>query len=358
MRTQEFDYDLPPELIAHTPAPRRDASRLIVLDRQHGSIAHRRFVDLLDYVREGDVLVLNNSRVIPARLRAIKPTTGGHVELLLLEESSVNDWWVMMKPAKRVRVGAELQICKRCGTPSPVTAVLRERNNEGHCRIEFRATPNIVGELDELGEVPLPPYIPRGDPRDDNEDRVRYQTVFAGPPGSAAAPTAGLHFTPELLDAARMRGARVRFVTLHVGLGTFAPVKAEDLDDHVMHEERFHLGAETAAELNTAKSRGSRIIACGTTSLRVLETIAASLDGPWREQSGRTRLFVRPPFHFRVVDALLTNFHLPRSSLLVLACAFAAPGGHTGRELVMSAYASAIRGRYRFFSYGDAMLIL
>ena len=406
MRPADFHYDLPPELIAQHPAPHREDARLLVLHRADGRREHRRFPDLLDYLRAGDLLVLNNSRVLPARLRGRKPASGGEVEVLLVEENAPNDWWAMLRPGKRVRPGTPIEFVPAAegigprtrdqgpGTtdqgrrtanielptsnfqlrpppfalrPSPshvrLTAVVVAKNAEGHYRLRFEGTADVRGELDNYGEVPLPPYIERSD-GPSAADRDRYQTVFAEPPGSVAAPTAGLHFTTALLDRIRARGVHVAFVTLHVGLGTFAPIKAAQLADHVMHEESFEVPAETAAAVPAARRYGRRVIAVGTTSVRVLESVDWSVvpAGPPPEGSasirGRTRLFIHPPRRFQVVDALVTNFHLPASTLLMLVCAFAAPGETQGRELVLQTYAEAVRERYRFFSYGDAMLIL
>ncbi len=358
MRTADFDYPLPPELIAQRPAPRRDAARLLVLERRTGGLEHRRFPELLAYLRAGEVLVLNDSRVIPARLRARKPPGGGAVEVLLCEEAAPNDWWVMLRPGKRVRTGTHLEFCPaRSGTGPRLTATVREKNAEGLYRLVFEGA-DVRAALEDFGEVPLPPYIERaGTPWP--EDRERYQTVYARQPGSVAAPTAGLHFTAELLEAIRARGVAVHSVTLHVGPGTFAPVKAARVEDHVMHEEVYELPEATAAAVNAARAAGRRVVAVGTTSVRVLESAAATApNGRLAPGRGRTRLFIYPPYRFRVVDALLTNFHLPESTLLMLVCAFAAPGETTGRERVLRAYAEAVRERYRFFSYGDAMLLL
>jgi len=355
--TADFDFALPTELIAQTPAAMRDGSRLLILHRRDGRAEHRQFRDMLEFLRAGDVLVLNNSRVLRARLRGYKPASGGQVELLLVEEVGLNDWWTLLRPGKRVHIGTEIQLRTSDGGASPVRAVVLEKNDKGHCRVRFTGTANILDELETHGEIPLPPYIERAAGA---EDDARYQTVFAQPAGSVAAPTAGLHFTPQLLDALRARGVQIHFVTLHVGLGTFAPVKAENLADHVMHEERFELPATTAYAINAAKREGRRIIAVGTTTVRVLESAAtlSTLNSQLSTLRSRTRIFIHPPFQFRVVDALLTNFHLPQSTLLMLVSAFAAPGELRGRELMLAAYAEAVRGRYRFFSYGDAMLIL
>jgi S-adenosylmethionine:tRNA ribosyltransferase-isomerase len=356
--TADFNFVLPENLIAQHPAPQRDASRLLVLRRNNGETEHRQFLNLLDSLRSGDVLVLNDSRVIPARLRAINPTTGGKFEILLLEENSRNDWWAMMRPAKRALLGSELALGDLQGARSEISATVIGANVEGHRRLKFSSECDIAELLDKLGEIPLPPYIKRGAGNLSEEDRLRYQTVYAGEQGSVAAPTAGLHFTPELLNEIRARGIHICFVTLHVGLGTFAPVKAERIEDHVMHHERFHVSSKVAEEINQAKAEQRRVIAVGTTSVRVLESIAREHNGRVVAGSARTNIFIYPPFRFRIVDALLTNFHLPRSTLLMLVSAFAAPDETSGRERILAAYAEAVRQRYRFFSYGDAMLIL
>jgi len=400
VRTADFYYELPPELIAQHPAPQRDGSRLLVLHRTDGRFEHRRFPDFLAYVGPGDVLVLNDSRVIPARLRGHKPASGGEVEVLLVEENGVNDWWAMLRPGKRVRAGTRLAFTRPAGIQPPassrrhfaspavdstraLSAVVEAKNDEGLYRLRFEQASDLRGLLEQFGEVPLPPYIQRPIPPS-AEDRERYQTVFAAAPGSVAAPTAGLHFTGGLLEGIKQRGVELCFVTLHVGLGTFAPVKVERLEDHVMHEEAYEIPALTVAAVSRAKAEGRRVVAVGTTSLRVLETVAAHLefggaslrasqpqdqfqaarpqarptDAGSAPLRGRTRLFLRPPAEFRVAHALLTNFHLPESTLLMLVSAFAAPGATRGRELILRTYAEAVRERYRFFSYGDAMLIL
>ena len=355
VRSADFHYDLPPELIAQNPALRRDASRLLVLHRGDGRIEHRQFPDLPGLLRPGDALIVNDSRVIPARLRGVKPASGGEIEALLVEENAPNDWWVMLRPGKRVRPGSKIQFADCAGAATAISATVEEKNSEGHCRLRFAGVANILDALDVIGEVPLPPYIERPAHFDQSFDAARYQTVFAQAAGSVAAPTAGLHFTTELLDSIRQRGVRTGFVTLHVGLGTFAPVKAERLEDHVMHEERYELPAATAELIRSTRAAGGRVVAVGTTTLRVLESVAQA--GAVTAGRGRTRIFIHPPFRFRAVDALVTNFHLPESTLLMLASAFAAPGGTHGRELILRTYAEAIRERYRFFSYGDAMLI-
>ncbi len=381
MRTADFDFHLPPELIAQFPAAQRDDSRLLVVHRDTGTLEHKNFRDVLDYFRAGDVLVLNNSRVIPARLRGKNSDTGGAFEILLLEENSTNDWWAMMKPGKRAKIGTRIQIGNRQSAIGNIIATVIATNDEGHRRLQFTGTENILNELDSLGELPLPPYIERDQHNLPASDKERYQTVFAKPAGSVAAPTAGLHFTEKLLAEIRARGVEICFVTLHVGLGTFAPVKAETLAEHIMHEERYEVSEATAKAVNTAKSEGRRVIAVGTTSVRVLESAAQFNSG--REGSplpadatiatdgahgvtrptilpgtARTKIFIHPPRTFKIVDALLTNFHLPCSTLLMLVSAFAAPGEMRGHETILAAYAEAVRERYRFFSYGDAMLLL
>lgn len=356
MRTADFDFDLPPELIAQTPAATRDASRLLVLHRDSEKTVHCQFRDMLRFLRAGDVLVFNNSRVIPARLRGVNARTGGQFEIVLLEEAAPNDWWTMMRPGKRARVGSEIILTEN-GKPSDVRATVEETNDEGHRRLRFSGTKNIIETLDRLGEMPLPPYIQRKTGSAPS-DRERYQTVFAQPPGSVAAPTAGLHFTDALLEEIRARGVQTCFVTLHVGLGTFAPVKADTIAGHKMHEERYVLSEETALAINNAKREGRRVIAVGTTTVRVLESVAAAHGNELAAGHSRTSIFIFPPRDFKIVDALLTNFHLPCSTLLMLVSAFAAPGEMRGREMILSAYAEAVRERYRFFSYGDAMLIV
>ncbi len=369
MRTADFDFELPRDLIAQVPAPQRDQSRLLVLHRQTGQVEHRRFRDFPGYLHSGDLLVLNNSRVIPARLRGMNAHTGGKFEILLLAENATNDWWAMLRPGKRARLGTEIMLLDTRGQPCTVHATVLETNDEGHRRLRFAGAPNFADLLDVLGEVPLPPYVFRADAGRTEQDRQRYQTVFAKPPGSVAAPTAGLHFTESLLARIAARGVQVRFLTLHVGLGTFAPVKAETIAAHTMHDERYELSEDTARAINEAQSAGRRVIAVGTTTVRVLESVAAQAprhsSSPRGEPpatvvpgAGKTRVFIYPPYDFRIADALLTNFHLPRSTLLMLVSAFAAPRSTQGRDVILSAYAAAIRERYRFFSYGDAMLIL
>jgi S-adenosylmethionine:tRNA ribosyltransferase-isomerase len=356
MRTADFNYELPPELIAQHPAKKRDASRLLILHRKENRVEHRQFRDLLEFLRDGDVLVLNNSRVIPARLRGTNAKSGGKFEMLLLGENSANDWWAMIRPGKKARIGTRIILHDTKGRPTKITATVLAANSECHRRLNFSGTNNLRDELESLGEIPLPPYIHRDDKL--TEDKNRYQTVFAKTDGSIAAPTAGLHFTPELLEKIRERGVNICFVTLHVGAGTFLPVKSENLSEHKMHEEQFEVGEETVHAVNKAKENGHRVIAVGTTTVRVLESVAAQNAGKLNVYAGKTNIFIFPPFQFQVVEALLTNFHLPCSTLLMLVSAFASPGEIHGREMILSGYAEAIRERYRFFSYGDAMMIL
>ena len=376
MRTGDFDYHLPPELIAQTPLKLRDSSRLMVLDRTTGALEHRHFTSIPEYLRPGDVMVFNRSRVIPARLRGYGIETGGKVELLLLQREGPGIWRALAKPARRLRPGAKVVVERRAaeaagpaardGPPlggslsTSLSASLSEQRARREFIVEILAS-HADGiktlslgpeeEMDLLGEMPLPPYI-----REPLEDPERYQTVFATVPGSAAAPTAGLHFTEGLMAKLRRAGVQPVFLTLHVGLDTFRPVREEDPTRHKIHTEYFELGDDAAEVLNRAQSSGSRIIAVGTTVVRTLEQAAklASGNGVSRLEgvSGQADLFILPGHKFRVVDALITNFHLPRSTLLMLVSAFA------GRERVLEAYREAIERKYRFYSFGDAMLVL
>lgn len=357
LRTLDFDYSLPPELIAQHPAPQRDQSRLLVLDRSTGQTTHRQFPDLVSYLQPGDTLILNNSRVIPARLRGVKRDTGGQIEILLVEELTKNNWWALLRPGKRVRPGSIIDFTNHDGSPAPLSAELIEKNEAGHCRLRFQCEGDVLDVIDALGEIPLPPYIAREAGASSPEDLERYQTVYAKARGSVAAPTAGLHFTPELLQQIKDRGIKVHYVTLHVGLGTFAPIKVDHIAEHQMHSERFEIKAETVAAIAETKAEGKRVFAIGTTTVRVLESAAAQNDGELTAMRGTTRIFLYPPYRFRVVDCLVTNFHLPQSTLLMLVSAFATPGEMNGREMMLNTYAEAVRERYRFFSYGDAMLI-
>jgi len=356
MRTADFNFELPAGLIAQHPVARRDDSRLLVLHRHEKRLEHRQFRDIVDFLQPGDVLVLNDSRVIPARLRGLRPKTGGKFEVLLIRENAPNDCWTLLRPGKNAPIGEEIAFVDTAGKPTGIRGTVIEINDEGHRRLKFSGTHNIYDELDSCGEMPLPPYIQRA--AGSSADKDRYQTVFARTNGSVAAPTAGLHFTPELLDRIRARGVKICFVTLHVGLGTFLPVKAENLSRHKMHEERFEIDEATARTISDAKKSGRRVIAVGTTTVRTLESVAAKNAGNINVYKGETNIFIYPPFRFQVVDALFTNFHLPCSTLLMLVSAFAAPGETHGRETILSAYAEAVKMRYRFFSYGDAMLIL
>ncbi len=349
---QDYDYELPKELIAQTPIEPRDAARLMVIHRATGEIEHRVFRDIVEYLCPGDVLVANDSRVIPARLRARKVPTGGRVELLLLNRRDATTWEVLVG-GRRVRKGTRLEVRRDHGGPPYLSAEVIEVL-DGPRRVVCFDRP-VEEVWDELGEVPLPPYV-----HEPLRDPERYQTVYARAEGSAAAPTAGLHFTPELMHRLREMGVEFAWVTLHIGLDTFQPVREERVTEHKMHSEYCELSPQAAEQINRAKLEGRRVIAVGTTAVRVLETAAlkaveiAGEGCPWQTVaafSGFTDLFIYPGFRFRVVDALITNFHLPRSTLLLLVSAFA------GRELILCAYREAVRRRYRFYSFGDAMLI-
>lgn len=358
MIAKDFHFDLPADRIAQHPAARRDQSRLLVFHRSTGDFEHRGFGDFESLLRPDDLLILNDSRVIPARMHGFKVATRGAVEILLLEEVAPLRWWVMLRPGKRVRPGTSLRFLDHQKEPSKLQATVLEKNSEGNCLLQFEGVSDLTAILETLGEVPLPPYISRSTTGDDLEDRIRYQTVYARHNGSVAAPTAGLHFTPELLGRIRQRGVETKFLTLHVGHGTFAPVKAERIEDHRMHEERFTVPEETAEAWRRARAASRRIIAVGTTCVRVLEHVFRENHGTLVSGSGRTSIFIHPPQTIRAVDALLTNFHLPESTLLMLVSAFAAPGDlDTGRLRILNAYREAVRLNYRFFSYGDAMFL-
>lgn len=350
MRTGDFDYQLPPKCIAQTPLEPRDSSRLLVLHRTTGRLEHRGFPDILEFLRPGDVMVFNRSRVIPGRLLGHRDDTGGKVELLLLRRGGPGTWLALAKPGRRLRPGVKVVVEPRVPSPGggPKERTIIEILAS---HLDGIKTVGVVSdeEIAALGEVPLPPYIhqPLMDPE-------RYQTVFATAPGSAAAPTAGLHFTERLMEGLRTAGVELAFVTLHVGLDTFRPVQHEDPAKHEIHTEHFELGDDAAEALNRARDRGSRVVAVGTTVVRVLEQAAllAGGEGSLAPVSGQAGLFILPGHEFRVVDALITNFHLPRSSLLMLVSAFA------GRERVLEAYREAVEREYRFYSFGDAMLLL
>jgi len=358
LQTHHFFYDLPPDRIAQEPAAVRDQSRLMVFRRGEGTLEHRIFSQLPDLLSPGDLLVLNDSRVMPARLRGRKDTGGGAVEILLLKEEAPMDWWVMLRPGKRVRAGTRIRFQTPGGSESPLEASVLEKNAEGWCRLRFSGVANLRAVLETLGETPLPPYMTRASTGPTPWDRERYQTVYAHPEGSVAAPTAGLHFTPALLDQIRGRGVTIALLTLHVGYGTFAPVKSDRIGDHVMHEEQFVVPPETADAWRCARESGGRVVAVGTTCVRVLEHVARAHGGRIVPEAGSTRIFLHPPARFLAVDALITNFHLPESTLLMLVSAFAAPGETgRGRTQMLHAYQEAIRLQYRFYSYGDAMFI-
>jgi len=346
MRVDDFDYDLPEERIAQAPLDERDASRLMLLHRRAGAPRHHRFLDLPSLLAPGDLLVVNDARVIPARLRGRKTATGGRVELLLVEPTGGNAWRALGRSSKGLPVGTQLQIA---GGEAEVI----EDEGGGSYLVRFDRAPEAL--LDALesgeGEMPLPPYIHRGEGPAPVDDRVRYQTIFASTPGAVAAPTAGLHFTPRVLDALRAHGVSVAQVTLYVGPGTFLPVRVENVEEHRMHTERYEVSEETAGAIARTRERGGRVVCVGTTSLRTLEAAAAA-DGTVHAGPGRTDLFVRPGYELRVAQGLLTNFHLPRSTLLMLVSAL------TGRERLLDAYREAVAERYRFYSYGDAMLVL
>ena len=340
MKVEDFYFDLPEELIAQHPLEKRDSSRLLVLDKKTGEISHQHFGDLPDFLKKGDVLVLNDTRVIPARLLGVKEDTEGKIEFLLLNRKMLDTYECLAKPGKRARKGAKFTF----GEGLLKAEVLDVLEN-GNRIVKFFYDGVFEEILDRLGEMPLPPYI-----KEKLEDRERYQTVYSREEGSAAAPTAGLHFTKELLDKLQSMGVETAFLTLHVGLGTFRPVKVESVENHDMHEEFYSLDAKNAEIINTAKNEGRRIISVGTTSTRTLETIADE-KGFVREASGYTKIFIYPGYQFKCVDCLITNFHLPESTLIMLVSALA------GQENVMSAYRTAVKEKYRFFSFGDSMLI-
>ncbi len=355
MRTTDFDYSLPPERIAQHPPATRSGSRLMKVCRTSQTFQPGSFLDLPNLLHPGDVLVLNNSKVIPARLFGSKVPSGGTIEILLTDPAPAPEggWWVMLRPGKRVRPGSQLRFGPPQGPELP--AELVEKRPDGLCRLIFPPDADVLAFAEAHGTVPLPPYIQRPEPIP--QDRERYQTVYASRPGSAAAPTAGLHFSHEVLTRLRANGIHTAELTLHVGLGTFSPVKVDHVRDHEMHTERYDLPIATVEAIQEARRRGGRVVAIGTTSLRVLESVARQHQGRLVPGPGNTRLFLHPPADFLCVDALLTNFHLPKSTLLMLVSAFAAPGRTTGRDLILAAYRAAIDLEFRFFSYGDAMWI-
>ena len=339
MKTSDFNFELPEELIAQTPLERRDSSRLLTLNKNTGAVGHHHFYDLPDFLRPGDCLVLNDSRVLPARLIGHRPT-GGTCEVLLLVDRGEGCWECLFRPGKKLRTGAQIIFGQ-----GQLTATIERELEDGKRLVQFHYQGIFLEILEELGKMPLPPYI-----KAELENQERYQTVYSKVVGSAAAPTAGLHFTPELLDNIQEMGVKVCYVTLHVGLGTFRPVKAEDIRDHEMHSEFCMISQETADIINETKRNGGRVICVGTTSCRTIESFAAE-DGTMTQRSGWTNIFIYPGYRFKVLDALVTNFHLPQSTLIMLVSALA------GREHVLNAYQEAVKEKYRFFSFGDAMFI-
>lgn len=340
MEVKDFYFDLPEELIAQHPIEKRDESRLMVVDKNTGEIHHKIFKDIIEYLNPGDCLVLNDTRVMPARLIGAKEGSGGKIELLLLRRININTYETLVKPGKKAKIGTIFEFGN-----GELKAEIIDIGKEGNRIVKFTYEGIFEEVLDRLGQMPLPPYI-----KEKLEDKERYQTVYSREVGSAAAPTAGLHFTEELLDKIREKGVNLAFVTLHVGLGTFRPVKSEKVEEHTMHSEYYVMNKETAEVINKAKESGKRVIAVGTTSNRTLETIADE-NGRVREQSGWTDIFIYPGYKFKIVDALITNFHLPESTLIMLVSAF------SSRDIIMKAYNEAVENKYRFFSFGDAMFL-
>ncbi|WP_182200480.1 tRNA preQ1(34) S-adenosylmethionine ribosyltransferase-isomerase QueA [Paraliobacillus salinarum] len=342
MNINDFDFDLPEHLIAQTPLKDRTSSKLLIMNREEQAISHHRFSDIIDYIQPGDCLVLNDTKVLPARLYGSKKETGAKIEVLLLHQQEGDEWEVLVKPAKKIKAGSEITF-----GDGKLTAICTEEKEHGGRMLQFSYNGIFLEVLNELGEMPLPPYI-----KEQLPDQERYQTVYAREEGSAAAPTAGLHFTQELLTQLKAKGVKIAFLTLHVGLGTFRPVSVDTIESHDMHAEFYQMAQETADMINEVKQSGGKVISVGTTSTRTLETIARDNDGKLVAASGWTDIFIYPPYQFRAVDGLITNFHLPKSTLVMLVSAFAT------RDFVMEAYHEAIKQDYRFFSFGDAMLIL
>jgi len=340
LQVTDFDYDLPKELIAQHPMEKRDECRLMVLDKETGAIEHKKFKDILDYFKTGDCLVLNDTRVLPARLMGVKEVSGGKMEFLLLKRIDKNKWETLVKPGKKAGIGTRFVFGN-----GELKAQVISIEAEGNRIVEFEYEGIFEEVLDRLGQMPLPPYI-----TEKLDDKEQYQTVYSKEKGSAAAPTAGLHFTNELLEKIRIKGVKIAFLTLHVGLGTFRPVKVDKIEDHHMHSEFYMLSKESADTINDAKAKGGRVISVGTTSTRTIETIADD-KGLLKEQTGWTEIFIFPGYKYKVVDALITNFHLPESTLLMLVSAL------SSRDKIMSAYEVAVKEKYRFFSFGDAMFI-
>lgn len=341
LTTEDFDFDLPEELIAQTPLTDRASSRLLILDREMKEMVDKHFYEIIDELNAGDALVMNNTRVLPARLYGVKEETGAHLELLLLNNTEGDTWETLIKPAKRAKVGTEITF-----GDGRLKAIVEEELDHGGRMIRFVYEGIFLEILESLGEMPLPPYI-----KERLEDPERYQTVYAKENGSAAAPTAGLHFTKELLEKIQAKGVHLVYLTLHVGLGTFRPVSVDNIAEHEMHSEFYRLTQEAADELTAVRDAGGRIVAVGTTSIRTLETIGTKFDGAIQADSGWTNIFIKPGYQFKIVDAFSTNFHLPKSTLVMLVSAFA------GREFVLEAYQHAINEKYRFFSFGDAMFV-
>lgn len=341
LTTEDFDFELPEELIAQTPLSDRSSSRLLVVDRETGKFEDKHFYNIIDELAPGDALVMNDTRVLPARIYGEKQETGAHLEILLLNNIEGDTWETLIKPAKRAKVGTKITF-----GDGRLEAVVEEELEHGGRIIRFQYKGIFLEILESLGEMPLPPYI-----KERLEDPDRYQTVYAKENGSAAAPTAGLHFTPELLEQIAAKGVKLVYLTLHVGLGTFRPVSVDNIADHEMHSEFYRLTEEAAAQLNEVRANGGKIVAVGTTSIRTLETIGTKFDGQIKADSGWTSIFITPGYQFKIVEAFSTNFHLPKSTLVMLVSAFA------GRDLTLSAYQHAIDERYRFFSFGDAMFL-
>ncbi|MGX5377284.1 tRNA preQ1(34) S-adenosylmethionine ribosyltransferase-isomerase QueA [Ligilactobacillus sp. LYQ135] len=341
LKTDDFDYNLPEELIAQTPLKERDEARMLVLNAKTGEYKDDYFYDIIDYLNPGDAVVMNDSRVMPARIYGIKPDTGGHLEVLLLNNVEGDKWETLVKPARRAKVGTKISFGN-----GELTATVTEELEHGGRMIEFHYDGIFMEILDKLGEMPLPPYI-----KEKLDDPELYQTVYSKEVGSAAAPTAGFHWTKELLQKVEEKGVKLVYLTLHVGLGTFRPVSEENIEDHKMHSEFYRLSEEAAQTLNEVKRNGGRIVATGTTSIRTLETIGTKFNGEIKADSGWTNIFIKPGYEWKVVDAFITNFHLPKSTLVMLVAAF------TGRQNILNAYNHAVQERYRFFSFGDAMFI-
>lgn len=341
LKTEDFDYDLPHELIAQTPLKKRDAARMLVLNAKTGEYKDDYFYDIIDYLNPGDAIVMNDSRVMPARIYGVKPDTGAHLEVLLLNNTEGDNWETLVKPARRAKVGTKIVFGN-----GELTATVTKELEHGGRMIRFEYDGIFMEILDKLGEMPLPPYI-----KEKLDDPEMYQTVYSREVGSAAAPTAGFHWTKELLKKVEEKGVKLVYLTLHVGLGTFRPVNEENIDDHKMHSEFYHMSQEAADTLNEVRRNGGRIIATGTTSIRTLEAIGTKFNGKLKADSGWTDIFIKPGYQWKVVDAFITNFHLPKSTLVMLVAAF------TGRENILNAYKHAVHEKYRFFSFGDSMFI-